>query len=166
VELVRTDAELRNLVAEAKRRGVHDRIQWMARPAVSDSGRAKRWYETLPQQQRSLADLRCPIKASASLYPAGDWVYCSGTSWPIDYRRIGNLDGNGPHGVAAVTQRDPRVPYWQFGTFADWVRDNPRPDVDGEQVTMPVQATVCGTCRDVFGPPRAPRRPRRVIKTG
>lgn len=161
VELIRTDEELRTLVAEAKKRGIHERIQWMARPAVSDSGRAKRWYDTLPQRPRSLAELRCPIKASASLYPAGDWVYCSGTSWPVDYRRIGALEGNSPYGIAAATQRDPRVPYWQFGTFADWARDH-RADFDGEPVTMPAQATVCGTCRDLFGPSRRARqRPAR-----
>ena len=163
IAFVRSDEELRKLVAEAKRRDVHGRIQWMARPAVSDSGRAKRWYEALPLQERALSELRCPIKASASLYPAGDWVYCSGTSWPVDYRRIGGLSDGSPHAILARTQRDPRVPYWQFGTFADWLRDNPRPGLDGDTARLPVRATVCGLCRDVFGPARPPRPPRRQL---
>lgn len=160
VAFVHTDDELRRLVVAARQRDLHDKIQWMARAAVSDSGRAKRWYDSLPHHDRPLADLRCPMKASASLYPGGDWTYCSGTSWPVDYRRVGALTDDSPFAILARTQRDPRVPYWQFGTFADWLADHPRPGVDGESIRVPVRSTVCGICRDLFTAPGP--RPRRT----
>jgi pyruvate-formate lyase-activating enzyme len=162
VAFVRSDEQLRQLVGAARQRGVHDRIQWMARPAVSDSGRARPWYADLPHNDRPLAELRCPVTSSASLYPAGEWVYCSGTSWPVTYRRVGELGQDDPYGILARTQRDPRVPYWQFGTFADWLRDHPRPGFHGDTVRMPERSTPCGVCRDLFAPPPAhpPRRAR------
>lgn len=156
VAFVHTDEQLRQLIGEARRRDLHNKIQWMSRPAVSDSGRAKRWYDSLPQRELPLAELRCPIKASASLYPAGDWVYCSGTSWPVDYRRVGALRGDSPYTILARTQRDPRVPYWQFGTFADWLADHPRAGFPEGTARLPVRSTVCGTCRELFAPPRRP----------
>jgi hypothetical protein len=161
VALAADDSVLRELIRAAKALGIEKQIQWTARSTVSNSGRARAFYDALPSEDRSLAAMRCPIKASGTLYTSGDWVYCSGTSYPTDYRRIGNLETDGTFTVLARAQLDPRVPYWQFGTFADYLVDYPRPGFEAGAVQVPSRGTVCGTCREIFGPSR-PRHARQL----
>ena len=49
------------------------------------------------------------------------------------------------------------------GTVPDWLRDKPRPGRGGDTARRPVRAPVCGLCRDVCGPARPPRPPRRQL---
>ncbi len=165
VALASDDGVLRDLIRRAKGLGIERNIQWTARRTVSKSGRARAFYDALPMRDRRLDEMRCPIKASATLYPSGDWVSCSGTSYPTDYRRLGNLETDGTFTVLARAQLDPRVPYWQFGTFADYLADHPRPGFEGGVAAVPDRGTVCGTCRDLFGARREGGRSQRRLPT-
>jgi hypothetical protein len=165
VALANDDGVLRDLIRRAKAVGIEKQIQWTSRRTVSNSGRARAFYDALPKRERRLDGMRCPIRAAGTLYPSGDWVYCSGTSYPTDYRRLGNLETEGTFTVLARAQLDARVPYWQFGTFADYVADHPRAGFEAGVAKVPDRGTVCGTCREIFAPRPADARPRRRLPT-
>jgi hypothetical protein len=160
VEQIRDPNSLRRAIARAKERALHDRIQWYGRAAVSDSGRAKRWYRELPSRPRKLSELRCPVRSSGAVYPEREWVVCSGTSYPIRSRALGRVDSDGVFALLARAQFDERVPYWQFGTFAHYLADHPRPGWTLDQeIQMPEAATPCGLCQKIFQKPE-PQAPR------
>ena len=82
-----------------------------------------------------------------------------GTSYPIRSRALGHVDSDGVFALLARAQFDERVPYWQFGTFADYLADHPRLgwSVD-QELQMPEAATPCGLCQKIFRQREHPAR--------
>ena len=134
---------IKQIIAIAKRRHIHDKIEWRLREKFSNSGRAKNWFKDIKGPTIGLEKLKCPVKSRGALYPEGDWVYCTGTTYPKKFLAQGTITQNSPFTLLAKAQFDPRIPYLQFGTFSDY---SPQSDL-----RIPEQATACSICPKIFG---------------
>lgn len=152
IEQIQSDTIAKEIVIRAKERNLANIIDWKFRGTLSDSGRAKKIAAQLDQKKLNLAEFECPVKSRGAIYPDSEWVYCTGTVYPKNFLSFAySADGIPITARLAFAQRDPRMPYWQFGNFQQYLEDyNEKIGKVKLPESIANKSTPCGVCAVLF----------------